>query len=162
MLRIDDAVERILRVKFVAALLEYPDRSLLDTVGCKLHRELAREAVRKSLVLLKKNAKRVLIAGTYADDLGYPCVGWTRCWQGSSGRITIGTSILDAFREVMGEKTEVIYEKYPSPNTLAASDFSFAIVAVGEEPYAEYAGDNSELVIPLNGSELMYYCQTKK
>ncbi|KAK8515134.1 hypothetical protein V6N12_001293 [Hibiscus sabdariffa] len=170
MSRIDDAVERILRVKFVAALFEYPfsDRSLLDTVGCKLHRELAREAVRKSLVLLKngknpgkpflplkKNAKRVLIAGTHADDLGYQCGGWTRCWQGSSGRITIGTSILDAFREVMGEKTEVIYEKYPSPNTLAESNFSFAVVAVGEEPYAEYAGDNSELVIPLNGSELI-------
>ncbi|GMI81736.1 hypothetical protein like AT3G47000 [Hibiscus trionum] len=170
MSRIDDAVERILRVKFVAALFEYPfsDRSLLDTVGCKLHRELAREAVRKSLVLLKneknpgkpflplkKNAKRVLIAGTHADDLGYQCGGWTRYWQGSSGRITIGTSILDAFREVMGEETEVIYEKYPSPNTLAESNFSFAVVAVGEEPYAESAGDNSELVIPLNGSELI-------
>ncbi|KAK8513283.1 hypothetical protein V6N13_002030 [Hibiscus sabdariffa] len=45
----------------------------------------------------------------------------------------------------MGEKTEVIYEKYPSPNTLAESNFSFAIVAVGEEPYAESAGDNAEL-----------------
>ncbi|XVF05375.1 hypothetical protein REPUB_Repub05bG0166600 [Reevesia pubescens] len=90
MSRIDDAVERILRVKFVAGLFEYPfsDRSLLDMVGCKLHIELAREAVRKSLVLLKngknpgkpflpldKNAKRVLIAGTHADNLGYQCGG---------------------------------------------------------------------------------------
>ncbi|XP_022730325.1 uncharacterized protein LOC111285248 isoform X4 [Durio zibethinus] len=170
MSRIDDAVERILRVKYVAGLFEYPfsDRSLLDTVGCKLHRELAREAVRKSLVLLKngknpgkaflpleKNVKRVLIAGTHADNLGYQCGGWTRYWQGSSGRITIGTTILDAFREVMGDKTEVIYEKYPSPDTFAGQNFSFAIVAVGEEPYAESAGDNSELIIPLNGSELL-------
>ncbi|KAG4145341.1 hypothetical protein ERO13_D05G091100v2 [Gossypium hirsutum] len=170
MTRIDDAVERILRVKFVAGLFEYPfsDRSLLDTIGCKLHRELAREAVRKSLVLLKngknpgkpflpleKNAERVLIAGTHANNLGYQCGGWTRYWQGSSGRITTGTTILDAFREVMGEKTEVIYEKYPSPNTLSGQNFSFAIVGVGEEPYAESAGDNSELVIPLNGSELI-------
>ncbi|PPD87441.1 hypothetical protein GOBAR_DD15608 [Gossypium barbadense] len=170
MTRIDDAVERILRVKFVAGLFEYPfsDRSLLDTIGCKLHRELAREAVRKSLVLLKngknpgkpflpleKNAERVLITGTHANNLGYQCGGWTRYWQGSSGRITTGTTILDAFREVMGEKTDVIYEKYPSPNTLSGQNFSFAIVGVGEEPYAESAGDNSELVIPLNGSELI-------
>lgn len=90
--RIDDAVERILRVKFVAGLFEHPfaDRSLLEIVGCKLNRELAREAVRKSLVLLKngkdpkkpflpldKNAKKVLVAGVHADDLGYQCGGWT-------------------------------------------------------------------------------------
>lgn len=67
------------------------------------HRELAREAVRKSLVLLKnkkdsrkpflpfdRNARRVLVAGKHADDLGYQCGGWSISWQGSSGRITIG------------------------------------------------------------------------
>ncbi|OMO90513.1 hypothetical protein COLO4_19104 [Corchorus olitorius] len=170
MSRIDDAVERILRVKFIAGLFECPfsNRSLLDMVGCKLHRELAREAVRKSLVLLKngkhpgkpflpldKNAKRILVAGAHADNLGYQCGGWTRYWQGGSGRITIGTTILDALREVMGEETEVIYEEHPTPDTFAGQSFSFAIVAVGEEPYAESAGDNSELVIPFNGSELI-------
>ncbi|XP_062173177.1 uncharacterized protein LOC133878620 isoform X3 [Alnus glutinosa] len=102
--RIDDAVERILRVKFVAGLFEFPftDRSLLDTIGCMLHRDLAREAVRKSLVLLKngkdpkkrflpldRNAKRILVAGTHADDLGYQCGGWTANKYGKSGRITI-------------------------------------------------------------------------
>ncbi|OWM74910.1 hypothetical protein CDL15_Pgr021261 [Punica granatum] len=53
--RIDDAVERLLRVKFAAGIFEHPlsDRSLLDHVGCKPHREIVREAVRKSLVLLK-------------------------------------------------------------------------------------------------------------
>lgn len=111
MSRIDDAVERILRVKFVSGLFEYPfsDRSLLDIVGCKQHRELAREAVRKSLVLLKngknpenhflpldRNAKRILVAGSHADDLGFQCGGWTCTWHGDSGRITIGTTILDA------------------------------------------------------------------
>lgn len=67
------------------------------------HRELAREAVRKSLVLLKngkdptkaflpldKNAKRILVAGKHADDIGYQCGGWTIMWYGGSGRITIG------------------------------------------------------------------------
>ncbi|KAL5817128.1 hypothetical protein ACOSQ3_025506 [Xanthoceras sorbifolium] len=163
MSRIDDAVERILRVKFVAGLFEYPfsDRSLLDIVGCTLHRELAREAVRKSLVLLKngknpekpflpldRNVKRILVAGTHADDLGYQCGGWTKTWYGLSGRITIGTTILDAVEEAVGDKTEVIFDKSPSPDTLATQDFSFAIVAVGEPPYAESAGDNSELVLP--------------
>lgn len=170
MTRIDDAVERILRVKFVAGLFEYPfaDRSLLDIVGCKLHRELAREAVHKSLVLLKngkdpmkpllpldRSAKKILVAGTHADDLGYQCGGWTIAWNGMSGRITIGTTILDAIKEAIGEETEVIYEKIPSPDTLASQDFSFAIVAVGEDPYAEFTGDNSELAIPFNGADII-------
>lgn len=64
------------------------------------HRDLAREAVRKSLVLLKnsnstpdnnpmlplsKKASKILIAGTHADNLGYQCGGWTIEWQGESG-----------------------------------------------------------------------------
>lgn len=70
----------------------------------QMHRELAREAVRKSLVLLKngkdpknpflpldKNARRILVTGIHADDIGYQCGGWTITWHGSSGRITIGT-----------------------------------------------------------------------
>ncbi|KAI9195539.1 hypothetical protein LWI28_015870 [Acer negundo] len=170
MSRIDDAVERILRVKFVAGLFEYPfsDRSLLDTVGCRLHRELAREAVRKSLVLLKngkspekpflpldRNAKRILVTGSHADDLGYQCGGWTKTKYGVSGRIIIGTTILDAIKEVVGDKTEVIYEQSPSADTLATQDFSFAIVAIGEPAYAESTGYNSELVIPFNGNNVL-------
>ncbi|XVF46687.1 hypothetical protein PTKIN_Ptkin03bG0047700 [Pterospermum kingtungense] len=170
MSRIDDAVERILRVKFVGGLFEYPfsDRSLLDIVGCKQHRELACEAVRKSLVLLKngknpgnpflpldRNAKRILVAGSHADDLGFQCGGWTATWHGDSGRITIGITILDAIRESVGEKTEVIYDKYPSPNSLAGQNYSFAIVVVGEPPYAETLGDNEELGIPFNGSGII-------
>ncbi|GLU18791.1 hypothetical protein SLE2022_350730 [Rubroshorea leprosula] len=168
--RIDDAVERILRVKFAAGIFEYPfsNRSLLDTVGCKLHRELAREAVRKSLVLLKngknpkkpflpldRNAKRILVAGTHADDLGYQCGGWTTTWYGGSGRITIGTTILDAIKEAVGTTSEVIYHKHPSPEYLSGQKFSFAVVAVGEEPYAESLGDNKELVIPFNGNDII-------
>ncbi|CAK8565885.1 unnamed protein product [Lathyrus sativus] len=170
MSRIDDAVERILRVKFVAGVFEFPlsDRSLLDIVGCKPHRDLAREAVRKSLVLLKngkdisepflplnKNAKRVLVAGTHADNLGYQCGGWTKTWYGGSGRITVGTTILDAVKEAVGAETEVIYEKYPSKDTIEHNKFSFAIVAVGESPYAESLGDNSELTIPFNGTDII-------
>lgn len=168
--RIDDAVERILRVKFVAGLFEFPfsDRSLSDIAGCKMHRELAREAVRKSLVLLKngkepkkpflpldRNARKILVAGMHADDLGCQCGGWTATWEGKTGRITIGTTILDAIREVVGSSTEVVFEPYPSADILANQDFSFAIVVVGEGPYAEFGGDNSELTIPFNGPEII-------
>jgi beta-glucosidase len=63
---------------------------------------------------------------------------------------------LDAIKAAVGDETEVVYEKYPSADTLAAhKDFSFAIVAVGEEPYAESLGDNSELVIPFNGADII-------
>lgn len=168
--RIDDAVERILRVKFVAGLFEHPytDRSLLDTVGCKLHRDLAREAVRKSLVLLKngkdhrcpflpldRNAKKILVAGTHADNLGYQCGGWTITWDGIGGRLTKGTTILDAIKETVGDNTQVVHEEFPSPDTLAREDFDFAIVAVGEAPYAEFTGDNSVLNIPFNGADVI-------
>ncbi|XP_078178658.1 uncharacterized protein LOC144572852 isoform X1 [Carex rostrata] len=172
MLRIDDAVERILRVKFVSGIFEQPfsDRSLLDIVGCKKHRLLAREAVRKSLVLLKngkdpkkpflplkKNAKRILIAGTHADDIGYQCGGWTITWHGDSGRITTGTSILEAIREIVGEETEVVHEPYPTASTLLAlhqqGSFSYAVVVVGEVPYAEFLGDRTDLSIPFNGHD---------
>lgn len=173
MSRIDDAVERILRVKFVAGLFEHPlsNRSLLDKVGCKLHRELAREAVRKSLVLLKngkditkpflpldKNAKRILVAGQHADDLGFQCGGWTKTWDGQGGRVTIGTTILEAIKATVGEETELVYEQNPSPDTFSSGQpFSFSIVVVGEAPYCESGGDSKDLVIPFNGSQLIKF-----
>ncbi|XVF00072.1 hypothetical protein REPUB_Repub03eG0254200 [Reevesia pubescens] len=98
--RIDDAVERILLVKFTMGLFENPlvDLSLVHELGSQVHRELAREAVRKSLVLLKngkcgttpllplsKKASKILVAGTHADNLGYQSGGWTIDWQGFSG-----------------------------------------------------------------------------
>ncbi|XP_075090134.1 uncharacterized protein LOC107821430 [Nicotiana tabacum] len=170
MTRIDDAVERILRVKFVAGAFEYPlsDRSLLDTVGCNQHRELAREAVRKSLVLLKngkdvtkpflpleRNAKKILVAGKHADDLGFQCGGWTKTWEGMGGRITIGTTILEAIKDAVGGETELVYEANPSPETFASQDFSYSIVVVGEPPYCESGGDSQDLKIPLGGEELI-------
>uniref|UniRef100_A0A1D1Z461 Periplasmic beta-glucosidase n=1 Tax=Anthurium amnicola TaxID=1678845 RepID=A0A1D1Z461_9ARAE len=165
--RIDDAVERILRVKFVAGLFEHPfsDRSLMEIVGCKEHRELAREAVRKSLVLLKngkdsrrpflpldKNARRVLVVGTHADDIGYQCGGWTIVWHGSKGKITVGTTILEGIRAAVGKNTEVIYEEFPSAATFADHEYSFAVVVVGEVTYAEFLGDRRDLSIPFDGS----------
>ncbi|XP_073037605.1 uncharacterized protein [Primulina eburnea] len=168
--RINDAVERILRVKFVSGLFEHSmsDESLLDAVNCESHKVIAREAVRKSLVLLKngkdlkkpflpldRNAKRILVVGKHADDLGYQCGGWTATWEGKSGRITTGTTILDAIKNAVGPETEVIYEQNPSASTLIGRNYSFAIVVVGEGPYVESGGDSKDLKIHFNGAELI-------
>jgi beta-glucosidase len=104
--RIDDAVRRILKAKFELGLFEQPltDRSLFNLVGSEEHREVARQAVRESLVLLKKkdsilplpeSGTKILVAGEHADNLGYQCGGWTIEWQGKSGDLTEGTTLLE-------------------------------------------------------------------
>ncbi|KAG6508560.1 hypothetical protein ZIOFF_033934 [Zingiber officinale] len=166
MSRINDAVRRILRVKFLMGLFEnpLPDLSLVDQVGKKEHRELAREAVRKSLVLLKngksanepllplpKKAGKILVAGSHADNLGYQCGGWTIEWQGASGRITGGTTILEAIRSTVDPATSIIFSQNPDVGFVQSNSFSYAIVVVGEPPYAETAGDSLDLTIPEPG-----------
>ena len=99
--RLDEAVRRILTVKFRLGLFDRPfsDRGLLSKVRSPEHLEVAREAVRKSVVVLKnergllplrKNLGRVHVAGRYANDIGLQCGGWTISWQGGSGRTTAG------------------------------------------------------------------------
>jgi len=168
MTRINDAVRRILTVKFTMGLFEYPmaDPSLANHLGSKEHRELAREAVRKSLVLLKngksagkpllpldKNAPKILVAGTHPNNLGYQCGGWTIEWQGLSGNSTIGTTILQAIKFAVSSSTQVIYQQNPDANYVKGQGFSYAIVVVGEAPYAEMNGDNLNLTIPLGGGD---------
>ncbi|RAL51834.1 unnamed protein product [Cuscuta campestris] len=168
--RIDDAVARILRVKFVMGLFENPlaDYSMVNYLGCKEHRELAREAVRKSLVLLKngengeepvlplpKKTSRILVAGTHADNIGYQCGGWTIEWQGASGNITAGTTILSAIRNTVDPKTKVTFKENPDVEFVKSKDFSHAIVVVGEKPYAESLGDNLNLTIPHPGPTIL-------
>lgn len=152
MSRIDDAVTRILRVKFEAGLFEKPlaDRKYLqaDILGAPAHRELAREAVRKSLVLLKNShdllplAKdsKIFVAGRHADDIGLQAGGWTITWQGAAGDITPGTTILAGIQDVAGE-TQVTYSR----DGHGAEGHDVAIVVVGEEPYAEMHGDRDDL-----------------
>ncbi|XP_019252906.1 PREDICTED: uncharacterized protein LOC109231723 [Nicotiana attenuata] len=177
MSRIDDAVKRILRVKFVMGLFEDPmgDLSMAKYLGCQEHRELAREAVRKSLVLLKngknpdqpllplpKKARRILVAGTHADNLGYQCGGWTIQWQGVPGNnLTIGTTISKAIMNTVDPSTEVVYQQ--NPVLVESSQFDYAIVVVGEPPYAEMYGDSSNLTILDPGPSIInYICGTVK
>ncbi|PRQ32714.1 putative glucan 1,3-beta-glucosidase [Rosa chinensis] len=163
MSRIDDAVKRILRVKFVMGLFENPlaDLSLADQLGSKEHRELAREAVRKSIVLLKngksankpllplsKKAGKILIAGSHADNLGFQCGGWTITWQGLGGNnLTVGTTILNAVKTTVDPTTQVVYNENPDANFVKSNKFSYAVVVVGEPPYAETFGDSLNLTI---------------
>nr|XP_004296272.2 PREDICTED: lysosomal beta glucosidase-like [Fragaria vesca subsp. vesca] len=169
--RIDDAVSRILRVKFLMGLFENPmaDYNYVDQLGCQAHRDLAREAVRKSLVLLKngkqpnkpflplpKKANRILVAGTHANNLGYQCGGWSITWQGVSGNNnTVGTTILGGIISAVYATTEVVHSLNPDPNFVKSSNFDYAIVAVGEPPYAESRGDNSNLTIPEPGPSII-------
>ncbi|XP_071721168.1 uncharacterized protein [Rutidosis leptorrhynchoides] len=163
MSRVDDAVQRILRVKFTMGLFENPlaDYTMAKYLGCQEHRDLAREAVRKSLVLLKngkrltqpllplpKKTSQILVAGSHADNLGYQCGGWTIEWQGVSGNVTDGTTILSAVKKTVDPNTKVIYTENPTTNFLKSNTFDYAIVVVGEPPYAETFGDNSNLTLP--------------
>lgn len=161
--RIDDAVERILVVKFTMGLFENPlaDFSLVNELGSQAHRDLAREAVRKSLVLLKngknqsaqllplpKKARKILVAGTHADNLGYQCGGWTIKWQGFIGNgDTSGTTILSAINSTVDPSTEVVFRENPDAGFVKSNNFEYAIVVVGEPPYAETAGDSTALTI---------------
>ncbi|KAL2485540.1 Glycosyl hydrolase family protein [Abeliophyllum distichum] len=162
MSRIDDAVERILRVKFILGLFEnsMADLSLVNQIGSKEHRELAQEAVRRSLVLLKngknhdepmlplpKKAPKILVAGSHAHNIGNQCGGWTIEWHGLSGDITIGTTILTAVKNAVDPLTEVIYRENPDRKFLKSNNFSYAIVVVGELPYSETVGDSMNLTI---------------
>ncbi len=151
MARIDDANRRILTKKFELALFERPltDRSYTNTVGSPAHRALARQAVAKSQVLLKNSANllplarddmRIFVAGKNADNIGYQSGGWTISWQGSSGNITPGTTILQGIRNEVGASSTVTYNKR---GTGINTSYDAAIAVVGETPYAEGQGDRS-------------------
>ncbi len=154
--RIDDAVTRILRAKFALGLFEQPytDEALLTTFGSRAHQEVAREAVRKSLVLLKndgnllplpKTPGRLLIAGQAADDLGLQCGGWTIDWMGRPGAITEGTTILAGIRATVAADTELIYS--PTAEFEPSVKAEVGILVIGETPYAEGQGDTDNLTL---------------
>jgi beta-glucosidase len=160
--RIDDAVLRILIVKFKLGLFEQPfsNPDYLETIGSPAHRELAREAVAKSLVLLQnentalpiaKDAKLIYVAGMLADDLGAQCGGWTIEWQGKTGNITVGTTIQEAIEATATGEVQV--NRFGNFDEGVKADV--AIVVVGERPYAEGRGDNENPSLSENDIELI-------
>ncbi|MFG2931774.1 glycoside hydrolase family 3 N-terminal domain-containing protein [Streptomyces achromogenes] len=143
--RIDDAVSRILTEKFKLGLFEHPyaDTTHAAAIGSPKHREVARRAAAESQVLLKntggllplKKSQKVYVAGSNADDIGNQTGGWTVTWQGSSGNIVPGTTILQGLRKAGGQVT---YSKDASAPT---GGHDVGVVVVGETPYAEGVGD---------------------
>lgn len=149
--RIEDAVRRILRVKAKLGLLDDPMRERADyaAIGSPEHLALAREAVAKSLVLLKNNGSvlpirpgaKVLVAGPGADDMAMQNGGWTVSWQGTDvtkADFTNGQTIWQALDEAVREA---------GGSAALSADGSFtakpdvAVVVFGETPYAEMQGD---------------------
>ena len=146
--RIDDAVRRILRIKFRSGLIDSPmaDRSLLEKVGGTEHRAIAREAVQKSLVVLKNDNilplsknDNYLVCGSGANDIGKQCGGWTIEWQGKLGNITSGTTL---FEGISNQALATL-----SSDGKTNSLFDAAIVVVGEDPYTEMQGDSDSLYL---------------
>lgn len=160
MSRIDDAVTRILRVKFRAGLFDKaspanrPYANNTDLIGHLEHREVAKQAVRESLVLLKNNdnllplspKQNILIAGDAANNIGKQSGGWTITWQGTNNEnadFPGGSSIYDGLAEQI---------KAAGGKVTLSEDGSFdskpdvAIVVFGEEPYAEGHGDKENLI----------------
>lgn len=145
--RIDDAVRRILRQKFRLGLFEkpFPDTTLISKIGIKKHREIAKKAVRESLVLLKndnqvlpisKEIKKIVVVGEHANNAGLQSGGWTVNWQGSTENYKGATTILEGIKKQ--SKGTVVYDKNATENH---SDADLAIIVVGEIPYAEFFGD---------------------
>ena len=171
MSRINDAVTRILRVKCAMGLLDkdrsqLADRSLWNSFGSDEHRQVARQAVRESLVLLKnenkvlplsKEVKRIHVAGDSADNIGVQCGGWTIDWQGKSGQVTPGgTTILKAIQNTVSADTKVTYSK----DGMGAAGADVVVVVLGEKPYAEGLGDSADLT--LSSDEKAVFANAKK
>ncbi len=143
--RIKDAVRRILRVKIRAGRFENPNGpekyvGKTENIGSVAHRSLAREAVQKSLVILKNEnvlpmskVVPVFVTGSHADHTGLQCGAWTLGWQGTRGPVPGATSILAGVDEVAkGARVE----NADTANTI--------LYVVGETPYAEWFGDFRE------------------
>ncbi|WP_300974924.1 glycoside hydrolase family 3 protein [Sphingomonas sp. LHG3406-1] len=156
--RLDEAVRRVLRLKSAAALFDRPKPSArllggkFDLIGSADHRAIAREAVRKSLVLLKNDGvlpvragATVLVAGTAADNIAQQSGGWSITWQGGGaltntdfpGATSIQAGIAAALAHGGGRAILA-----PDGHTSERPDA--AIVVFGEEPYAEFSGDRKD------------------
>jgi beta-glucosidase len=159
--RLDEAVARILRVKLAYRLFEKPRPALRtlagkwDLLGSSEHRSIAREAVRKSLVLLKndgvlplRSSARVLVAGKAADSVARQVGGWSLTWQGGgaltnrdfTGATSLYSGIAAAMAEGKGQailSVDGSYTKRPD----------VAVVVFGEEPYSEFVGDRDDLAL---------------
>lgn len=172
--RLNDAVRRVLRVKLRHGLFAKPltDRTLTngDVLGSATHRSISREAAQKSLVLLRNQnnrlplpkSSRILLVGSKANDIGVQCGGWTVEWGGLTGAAAeasiTGTTLLEGIQAaVSGAGGSVTH----SLDGNISGDFDIIIVAVGENPTAEWFGDNNELSLSATEASLLRNLQSK-
>ncbi|MGB7338280.1 MAG: glycoside hydrolase family 3 N-terminal domain-containing protein [Phototrophicaceae bacterium] len=156
--RVDDAVSRILRTKFKLGLFETPmtSDSYLTQAGSEEHRALAREAVQKSAVLLKNDSvlpisktSNIVVAGAAADSIGLACGGWTIEWQGGTGAITDGSTLLEGLNSLAEDSVQF------SSDGMFDGEAEIGIVVIAEEPYAEGEGDREDLTITAEQTQLI-------
>lgn len=153
MSRIDDAVTRILRVKARSGLLDRaPSASkYFGDADAVEARALAREAARKSVVLLKNDnaaapiarGGKVLVVGKSADSMPDQTGGWSITWQGdevTNADFKTGETLLSALRRALGDEN-VVYA--PDGSDIDAGAFSAVVAVIGEHSYAEMKGDAS-------------------
>jgi beta-glucosidase len=153
--RLDDAVKRILTVKQQLGMFEgrVPNQTKYSKVGLQKNREIARRAVRESLVLIKNNnavlpikdQQKILVIGDSADSLKIQTGGWTLDWQGANNTNSDfpgSVTFLQALKEY--ENLEITHKNSLS-NLDLNKNYDLVIVAYGEEPYAEGIGDRKNL-----------------
>ena len=140
--RVKDATRRILRAKIRAGRIDNPNGpaayvGVTKNIGSAAHRQIAREAVQKSLVVLKNKKTlplstngKVFVTGSHANNTGLQCGAWTKSWQGGTSEIPGATSIQAGFDEV-AQGTRVA----------TAEEAGTIVYVIGETPYAEWFGD---------------------
>jgi beta-glucosidase len=169
MSRIDDAVTRILTKKCEHGMLATGydpsgDSALLSQIGSQAHRDVARQAVRESAVLLRNEGSalpipetaRVHVAGSGADSLERQCGGWTVDWQGlgtatgGTPGVTTGTTILRGIQDIAGAGNV----SYSQNGSGVPSGTTHIVVVLSEAPYAEGRGDQTNLDLGARTSDL--------
>jgi beta-glucosidase len=164
MSRLDDAVRRILRVKFRAHVFDQPSPAHRPgaggAIGTPAHRAIARQAVAESLVLLKndgvlplKPSARILIAGDGADNIAMQSGGWTSSWQGTDNTnadFPGATSIYQGLKaQIEAAGGQALY----SPDGVTPTKPDAAIIVFGETPYAEFMGDQPDVALHHDNAE---------
>jgi beta-glucosidase len=168
MARIDDAVTRILAIKCALGMFDEgryardrggrlsPEGELVTAFGGEAHRKVAREAVQKSLVLLKNDNQALpltppaapaplYVTGSGANDIGRQCGGWTISWQGQNGDAVPGTTLVEGLTASFGPDA---IQTSPHYDAAMAARASTAVVVASEVPYAEMKGDDQDLELP--------------
>ncbi|MFS1512487.1 beta-glucosidase [Chengkuizengella sp. SCS-71B] len=164
--RIDDAVSRILILKFELGLFEKPyiDPDTTEALTLNQDRELARQASVESLTLLEndgvlplsKEVKTILVTGPSADNIANQMGGWTIGWQGLTGEgVPPAVSFLEGIQNSASPETNVLFEKDTAKAVEAAKQADVTIVVFGEDPYAEFDGDTTNAAVPSDQAELI-------